>query len=406
VKTEIPDDNADCSCVGRYGKERHLILGKGDHYYSYYWKTDEWKKHAIPLESSWNTVNVKQVRFAGGVGNLDDVVYIISSVEYDDGSIGGALHKTSPSSPELDTLVTEFDFLTQMGGNPSVYGDSLWIPTTGAYGGAQRGTVDDVIVLEWDGNTMTTHRVGSPNGSGFETISWADNDYLYLLETSRGEIWRWNGSAWTYLMRLYNEYTSGNEVRGHVAPVFRGEHAQRVSGWIIAHDNKLWYFEPPGKIRKLIQITQPIQSVEPWQGGVLYGTEEGGSLGMDQIAFGRWGQARAWLNFISASDLSKVLADNPVHFSDRLWDNTGISAGDSTPPIPCWGYDKVAITFTSDTAGTLTINGDTFGSSLREYDTVSISANTPEFYIMTAPLARFQLSFDSTATVTAEVNMR
>jgi len=304
----------------------------------------------------------------------------------------------------LSGLVTEVDFIPTFGGNASIYNNSLWIPTTGAYSNAQKGTVDDVIVLEWDGSSVTTHRVGSPNGDGAEIISWADDDYLFLLETSRGEIWRWDGSSWTYLMRLYNEHTSGNEVRAHVTPVHKTEHNYRVSGYVIAYDNKLWYFESPGRIRKLLEITQPIQSVESWKGGIFYGTKEGGSMGMDQFWLERWGQARAWVRYINAEEFSKLLADRPPHFSDRLWNGESIGAGDSTAVVPCWKYRNKEIMFESDTAGTLTIKGNVYGKTMRDYTTRSIDANSPEFIDIGHALSRVQFSFDTAATVTLEVN--
>jgi len=98
--------------------------------------------------------------------------------------------------------------------------------------------------------------------------------------------------------------------------------------------------------------------------------------------------------------------EEPLEFSCRLWDNEAISAGDTTDPIPTWGYDEKEIMFVSDTAGTLTILGDVYGETLREYKTLSIDANTPKWEDLLAPLSRIQLKFDTGATVTAEVNLQ
>jgi len=87
--------------------------------------------------------------------------------------------------------------------------------------------------------------------------------------------------------------------------------------------------------------------------------------------------------------------------TEKAWDHLSISAGDATLPKDVHGYDNVTIVFKSDTAGTLTVEMLSPTGDWMEYDTVSISANTPEPYSPTASLYKIRLSFDSAATVTA-----
>jgi len=86
-----------------------------------------------------------------------------------------------------------------------------------------------------------------------------------------------------------------------------------------------------------------------------------------------------------------------------LWSNVAIEADDESWPALVGGFDKKAIYFLSDTAGTLTIEIDVGDDTFRTFDTIAITANTMESYLTTYPLARIKLSFDTAATVTAHV---
>jgi len=84
-----------------------------------------------------------------------------------------------------------------------------------------------------------------------------------------------------------------------------------------------------------------------------------------------------------------------------------IAAGNYSDPININAYRKATIEFTADTAGTLTIEVDTYGDDdWRVYDTISVSANTPEYYLMTGNSTRLRIKYDTAATATAKVVLR
>jgi len=189
-----------------------------------------------------------------------------------------------------------------------------------------------------------------------------------------------------------------------VTQISSSEHG--AQDWAISHGNHLLYFEAPGKVRRVLKLSKPFSMMTSRAGGLYFGTQEGAEMGKDQTFVNRMGQARAEVLYLPFNQMSETLQRSPPPYSDRLWDSESISAGDRTDPVSCWGYDSKTIKFLSDTAGTLTIYGDVYGNSLEEYDSVSISADTPEFYEPTADLCRMQLAFDTAATVTAEVDFK
>jgi len=70
------------------------------------------------------------------------------------------------------------------------------------------------------------------------------------------------------------------------------------------------------------------------------------------------------------------------------------------------GYDEREIYFLSDTDGTLTVEADLEGEGLQTFDTISVSAGTPEFWMTDHELARMRFSFDTAATVTLKIMFR
>jgi len=233
---------------------------------------------------------------------------------------------------------------------------------------------------------------------------WAGEDYLYLIETSRGEIWRYDGSSWELILCLHPDYKIGQENWGGIAESAISEHGQEVEGWFLGFSNKLYYFEPPGRLKRIARTTKTFWQIESWSNGLYVGNQEGGTIGRNNLTMGRVGYSIASVEYIPFSTLNRLM-EKPLEFSCKLWDNEAIDAGDTTDPIPTWGYGNRTIKFLSDTGGTLTIKGDLFGENLEEFDTLSISANTPEFWQTTYNLARMSFSFDTAATVTLEVNL-
>lgn len=86
-----------------------------------------------------------------------------------------------------------------------------------------------------------------------------------------------------------------------------------------------------------------------------------------------------------------------------LWSNVAIAADDESWPALVGGFDKKAVYFLSDTAGTLTIKADVGDDTFRTFDTRSISANEFTPYMTEYPVARLKLSFNEAATVTTLV---
>jgi len=87
-----------------------------------------------------------------------------------------------------------------------------------------------------------------------------------------------------------------------------------------------------------------------------------------------------------------------------IWDNTSIEAGETSLPVVTAGWTRKTLMFEADTDGTLTIEIDVDGSdNYKVYDTVSITANTPRWYMFTGDFARMRLKFDTAAKVTAKL---
>jgi len=85
------------------------------------------------------------------------------------------------------------------------------------------------------------------------------------------------------------------------------------------------------------------------------------------------------------------------------WQGRSISAGDETAPVESAGYTSKAIHFLSDTAGTLSILADAVGDGdFQTYDSVPISANELEVYLMNEGATLIKLKFDTAASVTAK----
>lgn len=358
-------------------------------------KEGNWTEHNIPIPSGFDEFHPYTTRF------WNDKVYIAGRAKGPSGN-GLAVGCTKTDSADFDTFID-----TNIGGsyavepcNMAFYGNSLWIPSDG--GG-------DIVVWEFDGSTLTQHTLVSGVGAK-ETQVLSDSDYLYVWNASYGWLWRYDGSSWTSVVRTRFQENLHGESEGDVSVISQSEHQDRARGWYISNGNRIYRFEPPGRVKPVIEFTQPVRGIEFWNEGLFAGSEEGGTEGMDdEIPYGvglyRAGMMRAWTYYINPSTLTRE-EKNPLQDTVKPWDSSSISAGDTTEPVSVWGNEQVTIMFVSDTAGTLTINGDAYGETLRQYDTVSINANSPEFYILSGNLSRIQLGFDSAATVTAEIDKR
>ena len=87
-----------------------------------------------------------------------------------------------------------------------------------------------------------------------------------------------------------------------------------------------------------------------------------------------------------------------------IWDSESISAGEYSKPVITSGWTRKTLMFLADADGILTIEVDIDGSdNYKVYDTVSITANTPKWYIFTSDFAKMRLKFDTAATVTAKL---
>jgi len=90
-----------------------------------------------------------------------------------------------------------------------------------------------------------------------------------------------------------------------------------------------------------------------------------------------------------------------------IWDSESIDAGDTSLPVVVGGWSRKTLMFLSNVAGTLTIETDIVGDGdWQTYDTISISADTPRWYMFTGDFARLRLSFDAAATVTAKMMLQ
>jgi len=87
-----------------------------------------------------------------------------------------------------------------------------------------------------------------------------------------------------------------------------------------------------------------------------------------------------------------------------IWDSASISAGEATPAILTKGYKEKTFSFTSDTAGTLTVQVDITGEGDWQ-DYYSAADTTLEFVTVDEHFPRVRLTFDTAATVTATVLM-
>jgi len=76
------------------------------------------------------------------------------------------------------------------------------------------------------------------------------------------------------------------------------------------------------------------------------------------------------------------------------WAGTSIDSGTLTSDrLPCAGFDKVIVYFKADGSGTLDLNADYGFDALDEYDSVSVSADALETYIVTGEIPWLQLEF-------------
>jgi len=113
---------------------------------------------------------------------------------------------------------------------------------------------------------------------------------------------------------------------------------------------------------------------------------------------------------INASELStRRLHPQTQYFRDDdlnvEWNNLAISAGDTTFPVACLGYD-VYLEFLSSVGGTLTIEEDMVGDGdWRTYATETIAANTPKVIPLTGKMAFIRLSYNTASTVRAKVTL-
>jgi len=106
---------------------------------------------------------------------------------------------------------------------------------------------------------------------------------------------------------------------------------------------------------------------------------------------------------VGMAEVSLTDEGNSGYFrnSDGKWQDLSISAGDTTYGIPTKGYGKKTFYFVADAAGTLTIEVQEPDYTWRTYDTVSVSADTVETYLMNAEARGVRLSYDTGATVSA-----
>jgi len=80
--------------------------------------------------------------------------------------------------------------------------------------------------------------------------------------------------------------------------------------------------------------------------------------------------------------------------SNSRWAGTSIDAGTLTSDgIPCLGFDKIHVYFIADGSGTLDLNVDYGFNSYDQYDSISVSANSLENYIITGRIPWLQLEF-------------
>jgi len=274
---------------GRYliipDRNRRVLLARD--------KAGNWTEHDIPVPSGFDDFSPYTVRF------WDDKVYIAGRTS---GADGIAVGCTQTDSPDFDTFID-----TNTGGswaveccNMAIYGDSLWIPVDGN---------GDIAVWEFDGSTLSQHTPASDVGAK-ETQVLANSDYLYVWNASYGWLWRYDGSSWTSVARTRFQENLHGESEGDVSVISQSEHQDRARGWYISNGNRIYRFEPPGRVKPVIEFTQPVRGIEFWNEGLFAGSEEGGTEGMDdEIPYGvglyRAGMMRAWTYYINPSILDE-----------------------------------------------------------------------------------------------------
>jgi hypothetical protein len=89
-----------------------------------------------------------------------------------------------------------------------------------------------------------------------------------------------------------------------------------------------------------------------------------------------------------------------------VWYDERVVANLSSMPIITNGWSKMTLFFTSDTNGTLTVEGTFDGEKWMLYEAVKITANKPLSYMVTKPFYQLRLSFNASATVTAIMSLQ
>jgi len=120
---------------------------------------------------------------------------------------------------------------------------------------------------------------------------------------------------------------------------------------------------------------------------------------------------RGW-NQQGQGELAGATTTREKYFTDAGdgtdWNAKSISGGDSTNAVDVSLYSKRTVYFYSDTAGTLSVEVQEPDGTWREYDPVSVDADTLKSYNLPESNVqrKVRLSFDTAATVTAWIARR
>jgi len=83
------------------------------------------------------------------------------------------------------------------------------------------------------------------------------------------------------------------------------------------------------------------------------------------------------------------------------WNNKAISAGDTSGPVSCLGFDNKVVYFISNVAGEVTVQILEPDGTWRDYYSEAVAANELTAIVITAPAEFVRLTFNQDATVTA-----
>jgi len=288
-----------------------------------------------------------------------------------------------------------------------------------------------------DTQTYTQLSTLPAGADGPRALTYFNGNFVVACESGKS-VWRSpDGVNWTKIMDTYGKAiaitTDGNRVLvadKEVSPVWAGKVYYINKDWSYGVAFRLTDFSIPYNFVRMAEgwslcggmnkfgaiIANPIQeyyfTFNPQmtfmlpQARIIDFDLYGGKLIISSSA-AIWSGSptkESQPSIISIIDPYTPIKLYPLTFTP--WKDTSISANDETDPIPTFGFTRKTVSFTSNTAGTLSIQMDGAGDGgWEEIESVPVGANERIQRLIDYDCARIKLVFDSAATVTAKLVM-